>query len=174
MRFLRLFFWLERIYLGLNENRYWFLNFEECSSILDIYFKHCCVPYQTFSEIRRISEKDWQISPRFFNFSFFWVSGPPRNATKGVNTSRRFYESPRMSDNQFRGSPRMFFNNKSVSLRQLSILLGDSKYLREGLVWSTPKLKIAAKNRRRFIKNFKTTSGSHSGLDASIQAKKQA
>jgi hypothetical protein len=115
-------FWLEWIYLGLNENRYWFLNFKEGSSILDSYFKYRCVPYQTFSEILQISEKDSQLSPRFSNFSFFWVSGPLRNAAKGVNTSRRFYKSPRMIDNQFRGSPRMFFNNISVSRRQLSIL----------------------------------------------------
>ncbi len=33
-------FWLEWIYLGLNENRYWFLNFKDCSSILDSYFKY--------------------------------------------------------------------------------------------------------------------------------------
>ncbi len=52
--------------------------FKECSSILYIYFKYWCVPYQTFSEILRISEKDWQLSPRFSNFSFFWVlRGPP-------------------------------------------------------------------------------------------------
>jgi hypothetical protein len=137
-------FWYEWIYLGLNENRYWFLNFKEGSSILDSYFKYWCVPYQTFSEIRRIPEKDWQLSPRFSNFSFFWVSGPLRNATKGINTSRRFVESPRMIDNQCRDSPRMFFNSKSVSLRQLST------NLREGLVWSTPKLKIVAKNQRSF------------------------
>jgi hypothetical protein len=49
----------------------------------------------------------------------------------------------------------MFFNNISMSLRQLSILLGDSTNLREGLVLSTPKLKIAAKNRRSFIKIVK-------------------
>ncbi len=146
-------FWLEWIYLGLNENRYWFLNFKEGSSILDSYFKYWCVPYQTFSEIPRISEKDWQLGPRFSNFSFFWVSGSPRNAAKGVNTSRRFVESPRMINNHFRSSPRMF--NISVSLRQLSILLGDSTNLREGLVWSTPKLKIAARNRRGFIKMLK-------------------
>jgi hypothetical protein len=35
-----LIFWLEWIYLGLNENRYWFLNFKEGSSILDSYFKY--------------------------------------------------------------------------------------------------------------------------------------
>jgi hypothetical protein len=33
-------FWLEWIYLGLNENRNWFLNFKEGSSILDSYFKY--------------------------------------------------------------------------------------------------------------------------------------
>ncbi len=99
----------------------WFLNFKEGSSILETYFKYWCVPYQTFSEIPQISEKDSQLSPRFSNFSLFWVSGPPRNAAKGVNSdwqpilrfsenvlqqhkrvyktvvnpSRRFYESPR-------------------------------------------------------------------------------
>jgi hypothetical protein len=35
-----LIFWLEWIYLGLNENRYWFLNFKEGFSILDSYFKY--------------------------------------------------------------------------------------------------------------------------------------
>ncbi len=31
-------------------------------------------------------------------FSFFWGSDPTRNAAKGVNTSRRFVESLRMTD----------------------------------------------------------------------------
>jgi hypothetical protein len=35
-----LIFWLEWIYIGLNENRYWFLYIKECSLILDIYFKY--------------------------------------------------------------------------------------------------------------------------------------
>jgi hypothetical protein len=34
---------------------------------------------------------------------------------------------------------------------QLSILLGDSMNLREGLVWNAPKMKITAKNRRSII-----------------------
>jgi hypothetical protein len=92
-------FWLEWIHLGLNGNRFWFLNFKEGSSVLDSYWKYWWVPYQTFSEICRISEKDWQLSSRFSNLSFFWVSGPLRNAAKGVNTSRRFYEYPGMIDN---------------------------------------------------------------------------
>jgi hypothetical protein len=148
-------FWLEWIYIGLKGNRFWFLNFKDVSSILDSNFKYWRVPYQIFSEICRISEKDWQLITRFSNFSLFWVSVSPRNAAKGVNTSRRFVESPRMIDNQFSGSPRMFNNNISVSIRQLSILLGDSTNLREGLVWSAPKLKIVAKNRRSFKKVLK-------------------
>jgi hypothetical protein len=123
---LRPVFWPVWIYQGLNGNRFSFLNFKEGSLILDSYFKYWCILCQSFSEIRRISEKDWQPSSWFSNFSLFWVSGPSRNAAKGVNTSRRFVESPRMIDNLFRGSPRMFFNNISVSLIQLSILLGDS------------------------------------------------
>ncbi len=155
MRFLQLFFGLNGFYLVLKGYRFWFLNFKDVSSILDSYFKYWCVSYQTFSEIRRISEEDWQLSPRFSNFSFFWVSGPPRNVAKGVNTSQRFVESPRMIDNQFSGSPRTFFNNLSVSIRQLSILLGDSTNLRECLVWSAPKLKIDPKNGRSFRKILK-------------------
>jgi hypothetical protein len=119
-------FWLEWIYIGLKGNRFWFLNFKDVSSILDSNFKYWCVSYQTFSEIRRISKKDWQLNSQFSNFSLFWVSGFPRNAAKGVNTSQRFVESPRMIDDQFSGSTRMFLNNISVSIRQLSILLGDS------------------------------------------------
>jgi hypothetical protein len=60
-----------------------------------------------------------------------------------------------MIDNQFSGSPRIFFNNISVSIRQLSILLGDSTNLKEGLVRRAPKLKIVAKNRRSFIQILK-------------------
>ncbi len=60
----------EWIYLGLNGNRFWFLKFKEGSSILDSYFKYWHVPYQTLSEICRISEKDWQLSPRFSIFLF--------------------------------------------------------------------------------------------------------
>ncbi len=111
-------FWLEWIHIGLKGNRFWFLNFNDVSSILDSNFKFWRVPYQIFSEIRRISEKDWQLSTRFSNFSLVWVSGSLRNAAKGVNTSQRFYESPRMIDNQFSSSPRMFNNNISVSIRQ--------------------------------------------------------
>jgi hypothetical protein len=33
-------FWLEWIYIGLKGNRFWFLNFEDVSSILDSNFKY--------------------------------------------------------------------------------------------------------------------------------------
>jgi hypothetical protein len=114
--------------------------------------KYWCVSCQIFLEICRISEKDWQLSPRFSNFSLFWVSGPPRNAAQGVNTYRICVESPRMIDNLFRGSTRMFFNNISVSLVQLSILLRDSTNLWEGLVWNASIFKITVKNRRTLFK----------------------
>ncbi len=53
------------MHLGLNKNRFWFLNFKEAPSIWDSLFKFCCVSVQTFSEILRISEKVWHLSPRF-------------------------------------------------------------------------------------------------------------
>ncbi len=124
-------FWPWWIYLGLNGNRFWFFNFKEGSLIWDSYFKYWCVSRQVLTTEFAVLQ-----------FSLFWVSGPPRNAVKGVNTSRIFVKSPRMIDILFRGSPRMFFNNISVSLIQLSILLWDSKNLREGLVWNASILKI--------------------------------
>ncbi len=57
-----------------------------------------------------------------------------------------------MIDNLFRGSPRMFFNNISVSWIQLSILLGDSTNLREGLVWNASILKITILNQSTLYK----------------------
>jgi hypothetical protein len=50
----------------------------------------------------------------------------------------------------------------------MPILLG------EGLVLNAPKLKIAAQRSKKHHYNFKSRSGSQSGLDASIQTKKQA
>ncbi len=37
------------------------------------------------------------------------------------SSEKRYKESPRSIDTQFRGSPRMFFNNISVSLKGLSV-----------------------------------------------------
>ncbi len=51
-------FWPVWMHLGLNVNRLWFKNFFEALSIFGNYFKFWCASYQTYSEIRRISEKD--------------------------------------------------------------------------------------------------------------------
>jgi hypothetical protein len=67
---------------GLNVNRTWFLNFNDAPSILDDYFKFWCVSGQIFSEILRISEKDWQLSLRFSNFQRFLVSGSLRTLVR--------------------------------------------------------------------------------------------
>jgi hypothetical protein len=73
-------FWPVWMYLGLNMNRLWFLNFNWALLILDNFFKFLCVSCQTFSDILRILEKDWQMSMQFSNFCRFLVSGSPRNA----------------------------------------------------------------------------------------------
>jgi hypothetical protein len=54
-------YWPVCIHLDLNENRFWFLNFKEAPSVWGSHFKFWCVSIQTFSEILRISEKDWQL-----------------------------------------------------------------------------------------------------------------
>jgi hypothetical protein len=54
-------YWPVWMHLGLNKNRFWFLNFEEAPAIWGSHFKFWCVSFQTFSEILRISEKDWQL-----------------------------------------------------------------------------------------------------------------
>jgi hypothetical protein len=84
--------------LGLNVNRFWFLNFINVSSILDDYSKLRCISDHIFSEILGISEKDWQLSLQS-NFQRFLVSGSLRNAFYGVNTYQKFLESPRRIGN---------------------------------------------------------------------------
>ncbi len=54
-------YWPVWMHLGLNMNRFWFLDFEEAPSIWGSHFKFWCVSVQTFSEILRISEKGWQL-----------------------------------------------------------------------------------------------------------------
>ncbi len=87
MRFLGLFF---KLYAsGAECEPLSVLNFYDSPSILGsyMYFKFWYVSFQTILEILRISEKDWQLLPRFFNFpvfSFFWVSGPPRGKLLSV------------------------------------------------------------------------------------------
>jgi hypothetical protein len=54
-------YWPVWMHLGLNKNRFWFLNFKGAPSIYGRHFKFLCVSVQTFQEILRISEKDWQL-----------------------------------------------------------------------------------------------------------------
>jgi hypothetical protein len=54
-------YWPVWIHLGLNKNRFWFINFKEALSVWGRHFKFWCVSVQTFPEILRISEKDWQL-----------------------------------------------------------------------------------------------------------------
>jgi hypothetical protein len=54
-------YWPVWMHLGLNKNRFWFLNFKEAPSIWGSHFKFLCVSVQTFSEILRISENYWQL-----------------------------------------------------------------------------------------------------------------
>jgi hypothetical protein len=56
------FFLPEWIYLGLNRNRFWFLNFKDAPLIWHSHFKFWCFSCQTFLENLRISLKDWQLS----------------------------------------------------------------------------------------------------------------
>jgi hypothetical protein len=111
-------------------------------SILDSQFNYWFVSYQTFSEILRISKKDWQIS--FSNFSFFWISSPPGINAKGVNDWQLI---PQFSENVLQWhklvSKKLAIQLKFIGeLRiQLSILLRNSTNLRVSLVWNAPKLK---------------------------------
>jgi hypothetical protein len=58
-------FWPVWMHHGLNRNRFWFLRFKEAPPLWDRHCKLWCVSCRTFSEILRISEKDWQLNPRF-------------------------------------------------------------------------------------------------------------
>ncbi len=101
--------------LGLNKNCLRFLNFKEAPSKWDSHFWFWCVSVQTFSEILRISKKDWQQSPRFSEIYLNCqllsdilmllknILGEPRTVANPspwtgdsvANPSQRFYESPR-------------------------------------------------------------------------------
>ncbi len=132
--------WDVWVYLGLNVNPLWFLNFNDAPFILDTYFKFWRVSGQTFSEILRISEKDWHLSLRFSIFHRFLVSSSPEKRCLGwkyFSENRRISEndwqlSPQFSENDWQLSPQLSKKDWQRSPR-LPILLGDSKNLREGL-----------------------------------------
>ncbi len=123
MRFLGLFLAsMNASTVGLNVHSFWFLHFNDATSILDNYFKFWWASgqsCQSFSEILRISDKVGQLSLQFSKFHGSLVSSSPRNAAQSINTSRRFLETLRRIDNWVCDSLRIFFNNISVSSRSL-------------------------------------------------------
>jgi hypothetical protein len=142
-------YWPVWMHLGLNKNRFWFLNFKEAPSIWDSHLKFWCVSVQTFSEILRISKKDWQLSPRFSEIYLNCqllsdmlmllknILGEPRTVANPsprirdsvANPFQRFYESLRNINTLSSVSWRTA-NQKSTKIgepqAQLSILLRDS------------------------------------------------
>jgi hypothetical protein len=122
-------------------NRLWFLNFYEAPSIFGSYFKFWCASYQTFSEILRISREGLTnvLKTRYVVEENSW-----RTTELVVNHSRKFVESPRSIDTLCSVSRRTA-NPEERKIEepqtQLSVLLGDSMNLREGLVWNTSTLK---------------------------------
>ncbi len=92
----------------------------DAPSIFGSHFKFLFVSHQTFSEIRGISEKDWQLSWRFSNFPFSVLAILGEMLERVSILLQRFVESPRMMiDKYFHSSPRMFFININVPLRSL-------------------------------------------------------
>jgi hypothetical protein len=93
----------------LNMNSIWFFIFKDATSIfLLMPFYILLASYETFTEILRISEKDWKISPQFDN---------------------KFYLFCKLLTDT------LMLKNILRELRnQLSIILGDSKNLPERLI----------------------------------------
>ncbi len=134
MRFLGLFIGL---HLGLNKNRFWFLNFKEYvryeTSILSV----DAFRVQTFSEILRISERDWQLSLRFSEIYLNCqllsdtlmllknILGEPKTV---ANPSLRIGDSVANPCQRFYESPRNIYTLRSVSQRtanQKSTKIGE-------------------------------------------------
>jgi hypothetical protein len=100
--------WPVWMHLGLNKNRFWFINFKEAPSIWDSLFKFCCVSVQTL-------EKVWQLSPRFSEIYL--------NCHLLLDTL--------MLLKNILGEPRTVANPSRELGTQLPILLGDSTNFRE-------------------------------------------
>jgi hypothetical protein len=127
MRFLGLFSWLACMHVGLNVNRFWFLNFYDAPSFVDDYFKFWFVSGQIFSEILRFLESwrrigNWACcSPMFRDF---WLAFSEKHCLGCKWFSKMFripvkigywvLNSRRRIGNQVCDSPRIFFNNISM------------------------------------------------------------
>jgi hypothetical protein len=56
--------WPVWMHLGLNKHHFWFLNYKEAPSYVTAILSFDAFQFKP-SEILRIFEKDWQLSPRF-------------------------------------------------------------------------------------------------------------
>jgi hypothetical protein len=135
-----------------------------------------CLCFSILKRVLRFKTANWSTDAfhtKPSKFSFFWECGPPRNAVKGVNMNLREWLTShsavlRECSSTTKHASKKFAIKNKVYWRTVDSVVNPMN-LWEGLVWNTPKLKIA-KNRRSIIAMFKTRSDSHS--DASIQAKK--
>jgi hypothetical protein len=128
-------YWPVWMHLGLNKNRFWFLNFKGAPLKWGRHFKFLCVSVQTFSEILLWETGDSVVA----NHS-------PRTGDSVANHSRRFYDSPR-NISTLSSVSRRTANQNSTKIwepqAQLPIILRDSKNLWECLAWNASKLKIS-------------------------------
>jgi hypothetical protein len=141
-------FWLEWIYLGLNENRYWFLHFKEGSSILDCNFKY----WWAFHTKPKRNREELTIESAILQF--FFLLGK-RSSEKRCKRCRYFSEILWISENDWQPIPWVSENVLQQHMHVFKTIVNPFVESPKGLVWSTPKLKIAAKNRRSFIKIVK-------------------
>jgi hypothetical protein len=114
------------------------LNCYDAPSIFGGYFRFWCVPYQTFSEIHRISKKDLQLNPQLSMYckllkdTLMLLRNILGTAELVVNHSRRFIESSRSVDTLCTVSWRTANPEKRKTgepWTQLLILLEDSTNL---------------------------------------------
>ncbi len=123
-------YWPVWMHLGLNKNRFWFLNLKGAPSILGRYFKFLCVSVQTSLETEDLVANP---SPRTGGSV---ANHSPSTGDSVANHSRRFYDSPR-NISTLSSVSRRTANQKSMKIgeqqAQLPIILRDSKNLGECL-----------------------------------------
>ncbi len=142
--------------LGLNVNRFWFLNFNNITSILDNYLKFWCVSGQTFSE--KV-------------YLYYKLLGDMLKLLKNILREPRTQLSILLSEPRAQlpillGDPinlRVGFTPGSFSRRttnKISMKIGEPRaqlaiICRQGLPWNASKLKMAVSNRRNIFEIYK-------------------
>jgi hypothetical protein len=147
---------------------------------------------QTFSEILRISEKDWQLSPQFSKKVYliavqaslrhtnvveehFWrtkdsVANPSEN--HGLNC-QCVLEILWISEKDLNLSSVYWrtANQKSMKIGepQAQLAIQDFKNLGKGLVWNASKLRMAVSRLKKHLWYLKTRSGSYSGQKTTLK-----